>query len=279
MTETAAGPLPVEGPPNHSVATSRRACRCPRRSSRATKPVAHAATQNRTAAQSPNCRYQGRRSPPEHTVERADHLVPGGDNARNGPARRPGRQRTSGAGHPPAAQMCPDDSGDGTVGPRQCRHIAAGNAPIRSTHGSGRCQGDAMSAQPHPEAGVEASLTRQLLDRSGQSVLDVVEHLGGMNAQTPHGPSVGLYARIDDFQQNDLDVLLRRYHIVKANLMRAPRHRAPVPQLAARAAADRQTVLPRHLAARRPRRAARCGHRTARRRAQQRRSDPRRNRR
>jgi len=54
--------------------------------------------------------------------------------------------------------------------------------------------------------------------------MEVVEHLGGMNAQTPRGPSVGLYARIDGFQQDDLDLLLRRYDLVKANLMRGTIH-------------------------------------------------------
>jgi hypothetical protein len=81
-----------------------------------------------------------------------------------------------------------------------------------------------VKVHPGPQSSIEPSLGRQILDRRRRSILEVVEHLGGMNAQSPRGPSVGLYSRIDGFHQNDLDGLLRRYELVKANLMRGTIH-------------------------------------------------------
>lgn len=65
---------------------------------------------------------------------------------------------------------------------------------------------------------------RQLLDRSGTSPVEVVEALAGVNAQTPRGPSVGLWSRIEGFSQEEFDDDLRAYRLVKANLMRGTVH-------------------------------------------------------
>ncbi len=65
---------------------------------------------------------------------------------------------------------------------------------------------------------------RQHLDRSLTNPVDASEAIVGFNAQTGRGPSVGLWARIIGFQQADLDRELRRYSLVKANLMRGTIH-------------------------------------------------------
>jgi DNA glycosylase AlkZ-like len=69
-----------------------------------------------------------------------------------------------------------------------------------------------------------ALLERQLLHRSAHRVEQVVDALAGMNAQTPRGPSVGLWSRIDGFRQESVDECLRDYRLVKANLMRGTVH-------------------------------------------------------
>lgn len=68
------------------------------------------------------------------------------------------------------------------------------------------------------------TIERQMLDRRNRCVEDVVEHLCGLNAQTPRGPSAGLFSRIEGFRQDDLDGLLKSYNLVKANLMRGTVH-------------------------------------------------------
>ena len=67
-------------------------------------------------------------------------------------------------------------------------------------------------------------LERQLLDRAGRRVEDVVDAVAGLNAQTARGPSVGLWSRISGFSQESLDERLRDYRLVKANLMRGTVH-------------------------------------------------------
>jgi hypothetical protein len=67
-------------------------------------------------------------------------------------------------------------------------------------------------------------LGRQLLDRARHPIEEVVEAVAGLNAQTPRGPSVGLWSRIRDFRQESLDERLRDYRLVKANLMRGTVH-------------------------------------------------------
>jgi hypothetical protein len=66
---------------------------------------------------------------------------------------------------------------------------------------------------------------RQLLDRQVYTdVAEVVEAVAGLNAQTARGPSVGLWVRMTDFRQQDLDEALGGYRLVKANLMRGTVH-------------------------------------------------------
>lgn len=68
-------------------------------------------------------------------------------------------------------------------------------------------------------------LRGQLLGQtSALSVVAAVEALAGLNAQTARGPSVGLWTRLANFRQADLDAALRSYELVKANLLRGTVH-------------------------------------------------------
>ncbi|MEV4085187.1 crosslink repair DNA glycosylase YcaQ family protein, partial [Nonomuraea fuscirosea] len=54
-----------------------------------------------------------------------------------------------------------------------------------------------------------ATLDRQLLlRRTGRPVIEVVEHLGGLQAQTPHTWYTGLWTRIEGFAAADAADLL-----------------------------------------------------------------------
>lgn len=65
---------------------------------------------------------------------------------------------------------------------------------------------------------------RQGLGGGIGGVGEAIEYLGGLNAQTPRAPSVGLWGRVVGFEQAELDELLRSYQVVKANLMRGTVH-------------------------------------------------------
>ncbi|MGW5264679.1 winged helix DNA-binding domain-containing protein [Microbispora sp. NPDC004025] len=70
-----------------------------------------------------------------------------------------------------------------------------------------------------------ATLARQfLLDRTATPVLDVVAHLGGMQAQEPQEPFVGLWSRVRAFHPAALDDLLTGRHVVRTHLMRRTVH-------------------------------------------------------
>lgn len=70
-----------------------------------------------------------------------------------------------------------------------------------------------------------ATLARQmLLERTTRSALEIVEHLGGMQGQSPLAPYVGLWARRQDFAANELVQLLDRRQAVRASAMRATVH-------------------------------------------------------
>jgi len=70
-----------------------------------------------------------------------------------------------------------------------------------------------------------ASLDRQLLlRRSTLSVLDTLELLVGMQAQTPHTAYVGLWTRLDGFRGDDLSDLLLDRSVVRMALMRGTIH-------------------------------------------------------
>ena len=68
-------------------------------------------------------------------------------------------------------------------------------------------------------------LARQgLLRRSRSSVLDVIEHLVGLQAQEPQNPFVALWSRIEAFDPAELDRLLLDRDAVRTGLMRTTLH-------------------------------------------------------
>ncbi|GAA1158502.1 winged helix DNA-binding domain-containing protein [Streptomyces hebeiensis] len=70
-----------------------------------------------------------------------------------------------------------------------------------------------------------AALARQsLLDRSDVPVLDAVAHLGGLQAQEPQEPFVGLWSRLRAFDPAALSDLLTGRHVVRTHLMRRTVH-------------------------------------------------------
>ncbi|WP_168200889.1 winged helix DNA-binding domain-containing protein [Allokutzneria sp. NRRL B-24872] len=70
-----------------------------------------------------------------------------------------------------------------------------------------------------------ASLARQLLlDRADVPVLDAVAHLGGLQAQEPQEPFIGLWSRLRDFDPAALDELLIGRQVVRTHLMRRTVH-------------------------------------------------------
>lgn len=70
-----------------------------------------------------------------------------------------------------------------------------------------------------------ATLARQmLLERSSLTVPAMVEHLGGLQAQLPISPYIGLWTRLNNFTRTDLAQLIENREIVKATLMRGTLH-------------------------------------------------------
>ncbi|MEU7611788.1 winged helix DNA-binding domain-containing protein [Micromonospora sp. NPDC049204] len=70
-----------------------------------------------------------------------------------------------------------------------------------------------------------ATLARQLLlDRSDLPALDAVAHLGGLQAQEPQEPFVGLWSRLRAFDPTVLSTLLIERHVVRTHLMRRTVH-------------------------------------------------------
>ena len=70
-----------------------------------------------------------------------------------------------------------------------------------------------------------ALLTRQhLLARAEGPVLDLLEHLVGLQAQEPQEPYVGVWSRLRDFAPADLSGLLARREAVRVLLMRRTLH-------------------------------------------------------
>jgi hypothetical protein len=76
-----------------------------------------------------------------------------------------------------------------------------------------------------PRALNRATLDRQLLlSRSSLSVAEALDHLVGMQAQTPHTAYVGLWTRLEGFRGEDLSELLVERSVVRMALMRGTIH-------------------------------------------------------
>jgi hypothetical protein len=70
-----------------------------------------------------------------------------------------------------------------------------------------------------------ATLARQLLlDNADMPVLSAVAHLGGLQAQEPQEPFVGLWSRLRAFDPAVLSDLLTGRHVVRTHLMRRTVH-------------------------------------------------------
>lgn len=70
-----------------------------------------------------------------------------------------------------------------------------------------------------------ATLARQLLlERATLDVVTATERIGGLQAQEPASPYVGLWTRLDGFRPADLDQAIVTRAVVKGTLMRATLH-------------------------------------------------------
>jgi Winged helix DNA-binding domain len=70
-----------------------------------------------------------------------------------------------------------------------------------------------------------ATLARQLLlERAAVGVAEAVERLGGLQAQEPRPPFVGLWSRLQGFRRDDLVSALHDRTVVRGMLMRATLH-------------------------------------------------------
>ena len=70
-----------------------------------------------------------------------------------------------------------------------------------------------------------ATLSRQhLLGHSSKPALEMIDHLVGMQAQNPHDPYFGLWARLDRFDPADLSTAISRRQAVRTAYLRATIH-------------------------------------------------------
>jgi hypothetical protein len=70
-----------------------------------------------------------------------------------------------------------------------------------------------------------AILARQfLLARQGASALETIRHLGGIQAQAPRSPHVGLWTRLTDYRTEELDDVLVSRAAVRGTFMRVTLH-------------------------------------------------------
>jgi hypothetical protein len=76
-----------------------------------------------------------------------------------------------------------------------------------------------------PRALNRATLARQhLLSRVAMPVVEMVEHLVGMQAQVPRNPYLGLWSRLEGFRVEELEELVAGRRVVRMGLMRATLH-------------------------------------------------------
>lgn len=67
-----------------------------------------------------------------------------------------------------------------------------------------------------------ATLHRQwLLERHDATALEAIEHLVGLQAQSPQAPYAGLWTRLTNFDPADLVTLLETRQAVRGSMMRA----------------------------------------------------------
>jgi hypothetical protein len=70
-----------------------------------------------------------------------------------------------------------------------------------------------------------ATLARQLLlERATLAVPDAVARLGGLQAQVPNPPYIGLWTRLRNFRRDDLPALEQAGEVVRATMMRSTLH-------------------------------------------------------
>lgn len=86
-----------------------------------------------------------------------------------------------------------------------------------------------MTRSRHPVLSLDqlnrATLARQLLlDRSRDGLTATIERIGGLQAQEPASPYIGLWSRLVDFDPVTLDRAFRERRVVKATLVRATLH-------------------------------------------------------
>src|SRR5688572_27679531 len=76
-----------------------------------------------------------------------------------------------------------------------------------------------------PRALNRATLARQLLlERADLDIVAATERIGGLQAQEPASPFIGLWSRVAPFEAADLDAAFAARTIVKGTLMRATLH-------------------------------------------------------
>ncbi|MEV5753158.1 crosslink repair DNA glycosylase YcaQ family protein [Actinoallomurus sp. NPDC052308] len=61
---------------------------------------------------------------------------------------------------------------------------------------------------------------QHLLERAPTLAIDAIEHLGGMQSQTPLAPYVGSWTRLQDFAADELSTLTEQRQVVRLHLMR-----------------------------------------------------------
>ena len=65
---------------------------------------------------------------------------------------------------------------------------------------------------------------QMLIERASMPVSDAIERLGGLHAQIPAAPYIGLWSRLNDFRRDGLAQLIEDRKVVKATLLRGTLH-------------------------------------------------------